>query len=173
MWEPILRIIAILLTVSIALAPWLYPNYSVFSRRFVTGIEKLQTPRVTDEDVEAGYIERGETGFSEIKLASELAYGLYEDVERIWLVWGAPPAIVDFARQDADLGGFGDNGLVYAEKSDSETIRLRYRPGSPQQTRRLEDLRAGGMLVAQQRGQRLTGSLAILWASIMIVVVAF
>ncbi|WP_137284108.1 hypothetical protein [Halorussus salinisoli] len=171
MQELILRIIAIALSVSIALTPWWYPNHSPFVRRVLVGIETLQTPRVTEDDIEAGYIEQGEKGFSQVEKAAEAAYGLYGDVERIWLVCGPPPSITDFAGLNQELGGFGDNGLVYAEQSNGETIRLRYRAGGPQQTRRLEDLHAGAAHVAQQRGQKLTSGLAILWATVMIVVV--
>lgn len=167
----ILRGVAVLLSVSIALTPWLYPNYSLFIRRAITGIETLQTSRVTEEGIDAGYIEIGEKGFSEVQKAVRVVYGHYGNIERIWFVWGSPPDIAEFADLDGNLGGFGDNGLVYAEGSGGETRRLRYRPGSPQQTRRLEDLRAGSAHLAQQRGQKLTGGLAIIWATVMMIVI--
>ena len=171
MQEIALRIAAVLLSVFVALTPWLYPNYSLFVRRATNAIETLQTPRVTKENVEAGYIERGEKGFSEAQKAARTVYGYFGDIERIWLVWGPLPDIADFADLDGSLYGFGDNGLVYVEDSSGETIRLRYRPGSPQQTRRLEDLRAGFAHLAQQRAQKLTGGLAIIWATVMMTVI--
>lgn len=171
MQELVLRITAIVLSVSIALTPWLYPNHSLFVRRALAGIGTIKTPRVTEGNIEAGYIECGEKGFSQVKKAAEVAYGLHGNAECIWLVWGSPLKIADFADLNHDLGGFGDNGLVYVELSDGQTMQLRYRPGSPQQTRRLEDLHAGVAYVAQQRGQKLTGCLAILWATVMMVVV--
>lgn len=173
MQEIVLRAVAVLLSVSIALTPWLYPNYSLFVRRAVTAIETLQTPRVREENIEAGYIERGEKGFSSIQNAVKVVYGYYGDIERIWLVWGPPPDIADFADLDGSLGGFGDNGLVYAENRSGQTVRLRYRPGSPQQTRRLEDLHAGFAHLAQQRSYKLTGGLAVIWATVMMVVILF
>ena len=131
MQENVLRVVAVLLSVSIALSPWLYPKYSLFVQRTKTAIEALQTPRVTEDSVEAGYIERGEKGFSGVQKAVKVVYGYYGDIERIWLAWGSPPSIAEFADLDGDLGGFGDNGLVYAEDPSGRTIRLRYRPGSP------------------------------------------
>jgi hypothetical protein len=171
MQELVPRTVAVLLSVLIALTPWLYPNYSLFVRRAITAIETLQTPRITEENIEAGYIERGEKGFSEIQKAAGVVYGYYGEIERIWLVWGSPPDIANFADLDGTLGGFGDNGLVYAEQPSGQTVRLRYRPGSPQQTRRLEDLRAGAAHLAQQRSQKLTGGLAVVWATIMMAVI--
>ena len=171
MQEIVLRSVAVLLSVSIALTPWLYPNYSLFVRRTMTGIGTLQTTRVTEDGVEAGYIEHGEKGFSEVQKAAKVTYGYYGDIERIWIAWGSPPDIAEFADLDGTLGGFGDNGIVYAEDPNGETVRLRYRPGSPQQTRRLEDLRAGSAHLAQQRSQKLTGGLAIIWATVMMAVI--
>lgn len=107
-----------------------------------------------------------------MKRAAEAAYGLQGDVERIWLAWGPPPEIADFADLDGTLGGMGDNGLVSAELINGETVRLRYRPGGPQQTRRLEDLGSGVAFVAKERSQKLTGSLAIVWATVTILFVA-
>jgi hypothetical protein len=171
MQELILRIVAVLLSVSIALTPWLYPNYSLFNRRAITAIETLQTPRVTEDDIEAGYIERGEKGFSELQKVAQVVFGYYENIERIWFAWGSPPDIADFADLDGNFGGFGDNGIIYAEDSSGQTVRLRYRPGSPQKTRRLEDLYAGAVHLAQQRAQKLTGGLAIIWATIMMAII--
>jgi len=173
MQEMALRAVAVLFSVSIALTPWLYPNYSLFIRRAMMGIETIQTARVTEEGIEAGYIEIGEKGFSEVQKAAKTVYGHHGDIERIWLVWGSPPDIAEFADLDGTLGGFGDNGIVYAETPSGETRRLRYRPGSPQQTRRLEDLRAASAHLAQQRAQKLTGGLAVIWATVMMTIIMF
>ncbi len=69
-----MRGVAILLSVSIPLTPWLYPNCSLFIRRAITGIETIQTPRVTEGDVEEGYIEHGEKGFTEVQKAVRAVY---------------------------------------------------------------------------------------------------
>lgn len=170
MIEFILRLSAILLTIQIALTPWLYPKYSLYTRRAASGIETLRTPRITEDSIEAGYIENGEKGFRQVKKAATQVYGFLGDVDRICFAWGSPPSIADFAGLDETLGGFGDNGLVYAKTPDGETIRLRYRPGGPQQTRRLVELHAGVAMIAHQRAQKLTGGLVVCWGTVALLI---
>lgn len=170
MLDTILRILAVITSLMIATTPWIYPRYSLFVRNAEKGLQLLRKARIEEGDVEAGYLEEGEPGFSEILKSAEVAYGKTGDFERIWVAWGPPPEIGDFAEL-GKMFGIGDNGVVYAEDSVGITHQLRYNPGNPNSVYRLDFLRAGISQIAEHRSQKLTSGLAVIWATFSIVVI--
>lgn len=166
-----IKIFAVILSAWIATFPWLYPKYSLFSRNAMAGVEKIRTPRIEKGEIEIGYIERGETGFKEVKRAAELVYRPFSDISKIGLAWGPPPALSDFVGEDKLLGA-GDNGVVYVEYRDGDRDLLQYRPWTPEATRRLEDLHSAVVTITQQRSQKMTGGLTVVWTTSSILVIA-
>ncbi|WP_162991584.1 hypothetical protein [Halostella salina] len=168
--ETLLRISTVLVSLTVVSAPILYPKYSLFTRRAVTGVKQLREVREEYEDVDLTYIEQGETGFKQLVEAAGVAFGYSGDPERICLAVGRPRDLGEFTGFGMKHG-IGDNGVLYIEEKGDEDELLRWEPWSPTSTLELEKLSRGVQLRARERSHTITVSLAVLWATLSIVTV--
>lgn len=166
--ETILRISTVIVSLAVVSTPILYPRYSLFTRRAQTGIEQLHEVREEQGDVRLGYVERGETGFSELVEAAEVAFGYSGNAERLCMAVGRPRDLGEFTGFGMEYG-IGDNGVLYTEENPNSKELLRWSPWSPTSTLNLEKLSRGIQLRARERSHMITMTLAVLWATLSIV----
>jgi hypothetical protein len=168
--DTILRIGTILVSLAVVSVPILYPRYSLFIRRARSGIEKLQQVREEHEDVSVCYIERDETGFSELIESAEVAFGYNGSPECLCLAIGRPKDLGKYTGFGMEYG-IGDNGVLYTVQSKGNNELLRWEAWSPTSTLKLEKISRGAEIRARERSHTITVVLAVLWATLSIVTV--
>jgi len=152
----------------IIITPIFYPRYSLFVKRGHTGIQKLQTTREETENIQAGYLEKGDTGYSEVKKVVKEVYGVNRELHKIWFVIGEkPPHIGEFADLDIQYG-VGSNAVLYGENPGDETFKIHYEAWSPPRVWNLEALYEGLESIAQSRSHYIMMVLAVLWSTLSI-----
>lgn len=165
-----LKIATVVVSLGVVSAPIVYPRYSLFTQRAGEGIEQLMQVRKEEEDIQICYLEKGEKGFKEVQMAADYAFGLDNQVECIYLAIGSPPDLGEYTGFGMEYG-IGDNGVLYSESEGGEKVLLRWDGQDPSSTLRLEKLRGAVVMLAQQRSHYITMALAVLWATLSIVVV--
>jgi hypothetical protein len=166
----VLRISTVLVSLAVVSTPIIYPKYSLYVRRAKVGLNKLNEVRVEQDDVRHSYIEQGQKGFDELSEAIELIFGSVGDMERICFTVGEPPELGDFTGLGME-NGFSDNGVLYADTKNGDRELLRWEPWSPRTTLEMEKLQRGIVLRARERSHFVTIALAVLWATLSIVIV--
>lgn len=165
-----LRVSTVLVSLAVVSAPILYPKYSLFVHRAITGLNRLGEVRSEHEEVRLAYVERGEQGFKELSEVIDVVFGRVNGIERICLAIGKPRDLGEFTGFGMEYG-IGDNGVLYAETEGGGRELLRWEPWSPTTTLELEKLERGITLRARERSHFITVTLAVLWATLSIVTV--
>lgn len=166
----ILRISTIIVSLLVVCTPIFYPKHSMFTRRAVSSLNMLRQTRETHDGVRLAYSERGEAGFKQLVEAVEVAFGYRGNPKRICLAVGKPKELGDFTGFGMEYG-VGDNGVLYTEEMGAGKELLRWEPWSPTSTLDLERLSRGIHLRAQERSHTATATMAVLWATLSIVIV--
>lgn len=165
----LIQIGAIVTSFLIITTPIFYPRYSLFVKRGRAGLQTLQTTREKTENIEAGYLTKGETGYSEVKKVVKEVYGINRELHKIWFVVGdKPPQIGEFADLDIQYG-IGSNAVLYGEDSDGKTFKIHYEAWSPLRVWNLEVLHAGLESIAQSRSHYIMMILAVVWSTTSII----
>lgn len=138
--EVLAQIGAILVTIAIISAPALYPRFSLFTSRGRKGLEQLQELRHQEENIQAGYLAAGESGFNEVKSVAKRVYNVDDSITRIWFVIGESPGdIGEFADLDIRYG-VGSNAAILGEDRNGDFSIIHFEAWSPHRVMNLEFL---------------------------------
>lgn len=170
----LLRIGQVLMAAVVAAVPPLYPKWSLYGRRSWAGVKALQ--EVRDEEVEGDddeltiqryWLERGETGFSEVANAIQQNNVLSGKLERIGLEHRKGPGIA--ISGSAVTATFNEGAEFYVEYADQEEAEvLRERSLEIGDLLRLKDLERWVERAIENRTRNLTAGLAVLWAALAV-----
>lgn len=166
----LLRISTVLVSLAVVSAPIFYPRYSIFSKRALVGVQQLQQVREEHDEIRLAYLEKGENGFKQLVEVAELIFNYNGDAKRLCLAIGSPSELGEFTGFGMEYG-IGDNGVLYIEEGNGEKELLQWEAWSPSSTLELESLVQGIRLRAQERSHTITMILAVLWATLSIVIV--
>lgn len=166
--EVVLSVGQIIFAAMIAIIPPLYPNYSLYTRRALTGIKNMNELNDEDDGHKVGWVKSGENGFKQLNQAIDLNRPLDGEVRKFGMLW---------VETRQDLNNYLDsyygssvqpNQALFVEYTDGRREPVICHPFDPHQTRRLTELREWIRSTATVRSNYLTAALAVIWTAIAV-----